>query len=324
MTIAAALAELAGGGVAVLAPEDPRAPCALVAAGERMSARAANTMATHGHSLLSVCLPLAAYERLGLPPVDPDRAALRPFAALQSIEASGRGVTTGISAADRAATIRAAAAADARPGSLRRPGHVLIAPVRDGGVLAARRLREAASDLALLVRSTPAAVICPLLDAAGDAVPAAGAAAAAERLGFPLVDVGQVLVERLRSGLQAHAIREDTLATASGRFRLIAYEDSWRGAAAVALAGTGPRHAGAGLASCRVCSLGGAGCGCQDRLETLMDTAAHTGGAVLRLARPSAAPLTPCADRTTDEAEQAYAARLAELVADDLGLAIAA
>jgi hypothetical protein len=131
-------------------------------------------------------------------------------------------------------------------------------------------------------------------------------------------------VHRLRSGLEAHAIREDTLATASGRFRLIAYEDSWRGAAAVALAGVGPRQTGAGLASCRVCSLGGAGCGCQDRLEALMGTAAETGGAVLRLARPSAAPLTPCAQRTTDAAEQAYVARLAELVADDLGLAVAA
>jgi 3,4-dihydroxy 2-butanone 4-phosphate synthase/GTP cyclohydrolase II len=324
VTVLEALRELADGGVAVLAPEDPQAPCALVAAGERMSAQAANTMATHGHSLLSVCLPLAAYERLGLPPVDPDRAALRPFAALQSIEASAAGVTTGISAADRAATIRAAAAADSGPGSVRRPGHVLIAPVRDGGLLAARRLREAASDLALLAGSTPAAVICPLLDAAGDAVPASGAAAAAARLGCPVVDVGQVLAHRLRTGLEARPIREDTLATASGRFRLIAYEDSWRGAAAVALAGTGPRRPGAGLASCPVCSLGGAGCACQEGLEALMGTAAATGGAVLRLARPGAALLTPCGERAADAAEQAYAARLAEIVAGDLGLAVAA
>jgi 3,4-dihydroxy 2-butanone 4-phosphate synthase/GTP cyclohydrolase II len=324
VTMAGALDALAAGGVVVLAPEDPQAPCALVAAGQRMSAHAANTMATHGHSLLSVCLPLTAYERLGLPPVDPDRAALRPFAALQSIEASGAGVTTGISAEDRAATIRAATAPDAGPGSVRRPGHVLIAPVREGGLLAARRLREAASDLALLAGLTPAAVICPVLDAAGDAVPAADAPAAAARLGFPAVDVGQVLAHRLRTRLEAHPVREDTVATASGHFRVIAYEDSWRGTAAVALAGVGPRRAGAGLASCRVCSLGGAGCGCQDRLEALMGTAAETGGAVLRLARPSAAPLTPCAQRTTDAAERAYVARLTELVADDLGLAIAA
>jgi 3,4-dihydroxy 2-butanone 4-phosphate synthase/GTP cyclohydrolase II len=300
--LGAALRDLAGGGVVTLAQDDPTAPRALVAAAERMTAATANLMATRGHSLLSICLPLARYEALGLPPVDLELAAARPFAALQSIEAAD-GVTTGISAEDRARTVRAAAGV----GRVRRPGHVLVAPGADGGVLAARRLREAASDLAALAGASPVAVICPVLDA--DGVPLTSGATRGAAC------VGDVLAWRLRRELSVRRADEELVSTPQGRFRAIAYEDSWRGAAAVALVAPG---AGGSLTTVHECVPGQAACGCHTRLSAGLAAAAAGGGAVLRLAA-----LGACGALSTDVAEAAYAHRLVELVAADLGLPVA-
>jgi 3,4-dihydroxy 2-butanone 4-phosphate synthase/GTP cyclohydrolase II len=318
---AAARARLAAGGVIVLASDDLDAPCALVAAGDRMTTEAANLMATHGHSLLSVCVPASRYERLGLPPSDPDRGAARPFAAPQSIEAAA-GVTTGISAADRAATIRAAAAPDAGAGSVHRPGHVLIAPVLDHGVLGARRLREAAADLARLAGATPVAAMCPVLDRGGVPLSSARAAAAAASLCCPWIAVGDVLAERLRNDLTLVRVDEETLATPQGRFRAIAYADSWRGADAVALAGLARRSPAAEVTCWRDCARGGVGCDCGIRLAMLLASAAQTGGAVARLGRRAGSPLSPCHVRPADVAEQAYVERLGELIAADLDIRV--
>src|SRR5258705_5654420 len=135
----------------------------LVMAAEKVTPEAINFMATHGRGL--ICLAMTS-ERLGaleLATMSAGDGALGGTAFTMSIDARGHGVTTGISAHDRARTIRAAVDAGSAPDDFARPGHVFPLSARPGGVLERRGHTEAAADLARLPWLRPAGVICEIL-----------------------------------------------------------------------------------------------------------------------------------------------------------------
>jgi 3,4-dihydroxy 2-butanone 4-phosphate synthase/GTP cyclohydrolase II len=125
---------------------------------------AINFMATHGRGLVCLAMTGERLDELKLPPMAPDNTALCGTGFTVSIDAKGRGVTTGISASDRAQTIRAAVDARSDPKDFARPGHVFPLRSRPGGVLERRGHTEAAVDLARLAELHPSGVICEILN----------------------------------------------------------------------------------------------------------------------------------------------------------------
>src|SRR5437868_9637815 len=135
----------------------------LVCAAEMVSADKINFMAREGRGL--ICLPLTEErcDELHLPPQVADNTSFLGTAFTISIEAR-RGVTTGISAADRATTIQVAVDPRTRPADLARPGHIFPLRARKGGVLVRPGQTEASVDLARIAGLTPAAVICEVMN----------------------------------------------------------------------------------------------------------------------------------------------------------------
>ena len=138
----------------------------LVVAAEFATAEAVNFMVTHGRGLVCLSLEASQVDRLGLPMMVAHNRAPRSTAFTVSIEATA-GVTTGISAHDRARTIQAATAPDAGPSDLVSPGHVFPLRAVQGGVLVRAGHTEGSIDLVRLAGLRPAAVICEVMSADG-------------------------------------------------------------------------------------------------------------------------------------------------------------
>src|ERR671932_2231744 len=135
----------------------------LVIAAQFATAETVNFMATHGRGLICLCLTPERADQLGLRPMTERNEAPLGTAFLVSIEAR-EGVTTGISAADRARTIQVAIHPQARPHDLVQPGHVFPLKAKPGGVLERTGQTEAAVDLARLAGLNPAGVICEVMN----------------------------------------------------------------------------------------------------------------------------------------------------------------
>ena len=162
-TTAELIAEIKAGRMAVLVDDEDRENEGdLVFAAEFVTPEKINFMATHGRGL--ICMPIteAHARRLYLAPMVPNNRSLHGTNFTVSIEAA-QGVTTGISAADRAHTIRVAAAPDARPDDIVQPGHIFPLIAQPGGVLVRAGHTEACCDLAQLAGLHPAAVLCEIL-----------------------------------------------------------------------------------------------------------------------------------------------------------------
>ena len=138
----------------------------LIVAAELISAESMALMIREGSGIVCLCLPDETMQRLALPPMVARNESRHGTAFTVSIEARD-GVTTGVSAADRVTTIRAAIADDARPEHLARPGHVFPLRAVPGGVLARRGHTEGAVELAVLAGLKPAAVLCELMNPDG-------------------------------------------------------------------------------------------------------------------------------------------------------------
>ncbi|MFN7955888.1 MAG: 3,4-dihydroxy-2-butanone-4-phosphate synthase [bacterium] len=194
---ARAIEAIRNGGLVVLTDDErDSSEGALVMAGARITPETVNFMASFGGGLVCVALTLERIRRLGLAlmPVRNRGPATPAFAV--SIEAR-RGVTTGISAADRARTIEVAVAEDTRPQDLISPGHVFPVAIREGGVLERAAHAEAAADLTVLAGFGPAAVTCAVLGEDGEMarMPALRKLAADHHL--PIVSVADVIAWRI-------------------------------------------------------------------------------------------------------------------------------
>jgi 3,4-dihydroxy-2-butanone 4-phosphate synthase/GTP cyclohydrolase II len=163
--IETAIRELqAGRMVVVVDDEDRENEGDLTMAAELVTPEAINFMATHGRGLICLAMTGERLDELELSPMVPDNTALHGTAFTVSIDLVGPGVTTGISAHDRARTIQAAVDPRSTPTDFARPGHVFPLRARPGGVLERRGQTEAAVDLADLAGLQPAGVICEIVN----------------------------------------------------------------------------------------------------------------------------------------------------------------
>jgi 3,4-dihydroxy-2-butanone 4-phosphate synthase/GTP cyclohydrolase II len=164
-SIEEAIRELrAGRMVVVVDDEDRENEGDLTIAAEMITPEAINFMATHGRGLVCLAMTGERLDELELAPMAQHNSALGGTAFTVSIDVMGQGVTTGISAHDRAQTIRAAIDPESCPEDFARPGHVFPLCARAGGVLERRGQTEAAVDLASLAGLYPAGVICEIIN----------------------------------------------------------------------------------------------------------------------------------------------------------------
>ncbi|MBP1685328.1 MAG: cyclohydrolase / 3,4-dihydroxy-2-butanone-4-phosphate synthase [Deltaproteobacteria bacterium] len=194
----------------------------LCMAAELVSAQAINFMATHGRGLVCLGMTREHMRRLGIPPMVPDGGgSQRPFGV--SIEAR-RGVSTGISAADRATTIQTVMAEGSGPGDIVMPGHIFPVMARDGGVLVRSALTEAAVDLVRLAGLQPAAVVCAVLNDAGTLASREELEVLARTFDLIIVDVAELVAHRLRHESLVRRIADAPITTAyGGKFRTVVY-----------------------------------------------------------------------------------------------------
>lgn len=158
-----AIAAIRKGGMVILTDDEDRENEGdLVMAAEKVTPKAINFMATHGRGLICLSLTEARIQQLNLPLMVQDNTSPFQTAFTISIEAA-RGVSTGISAADRALTIKAAVAPNAKPGDLVRPGHIFPLRARNGGVLVRTGQTEGSVDLSRLAGLDPSGVICEVM-----------------------------------------------------------------------------------------------------------------------------------------------------------------
>jgi 3,4-dihydroxy 2-butanone 4-phosphate synthase / GTP cyclohydrolase II len=162
-----ALAEIRKGRMVILTDDEDRENEGdLVMAAEKVTPEAINFMAVHGRGLICLSLNEERIRRLNLPLMVQDNNSPFQTAFTVSIEAA-RGVTTGISAADRARTIQAAVAPNAKPADLVRPGHIFPLRAREGGVLVRTGQTEGSVDLSRMAGLSPSGVICEIMNADG-------------------------------------------------------------------------------------------------------------------------------------------------------------
>lgn len=183
-----------------------------------------NFMARYGRGLICLTLTRERCRQLRLPLMVSDTDRERRTNFTLSIEAA-EGVTTGISAFDRAHTVRAAVAADARPEDLRQPGHIFPIMAQPGGVLTRAGHTEAGCDLARLAGFEPAAVIVEVMSDDGTMARRPELEAFARRHGLKMGTIADLMRYRLRNERSVERIAEQRVETEFGPLRLLAYED---------------------------------------------------------------------------------------------------
>jgi 3,4-dihydroxy 2-butanone 4-phosphate synthase/GTP cyclohydrolase II len=210
--------------VVMLDDEDRENEGDLIMAASKVRSDDINFMARYGRGLICLTLTRARCDQLRLPLMvgATDRRKTTNFTI--SIEAA-EGVTTGISAHDRARTIRAAVAPDARPDDLRQPGHIFPLMAQPGGVLTRAGHTEAGCDLARLAGLEPAAVIVEVLNEDGTMARRDDLVQFAKRHNLKIGTIAELIHYRLANEETVEAIAEMPIETPYGPFRMICFED---------------------------------------------------------------------------------------------------
>ncbi len=209
--------------VIVVDDEDRENEGDLTIAAEKVTPEAINFMARHGRGL--ICLPMTAerLEQLRIPMMVDRNTSRYETAFTVSIEAKGV-TSTGISAADRAATVRAAIDPDTKPSDLAQPGHMFPLRARRGGVLVRAGQTEAAVDLARLAGLYPAGVICEIMNDDGTMARVKQLTRFARRHGLPLITIADLIKYRMRNDRLVKRIASARLPTDHGLFQAYAFE----------------------------------------------------------------------------------------------------
>ncbi len=219
------VAELAAGRMVILVDEEDRENEGdLVLAAEHVSPEAINFMAKFGRGLICLTLTRERCERLALPPMAARNGQKTGTAFTVSIEAA-EGVTTGISAADRARTVQAAVARDAKASDLVQPGHIFPLQAQEGGVLMRAGHTEAGCDLAGMAGLTPAAVICEVMKDDGTMARLPDLIEFAREHRLKIGTIADLIEYRSRNESLIQRVGTRKLATAQGEFECIAYRD---------------------------------------------------------------------------------------------------
>jgi 3,4-dihydroxy 2-butanone 4-phosphate synthase/GTP cyclohydrolase II len=206
----------------------------LVLAAEFATDEAVNFMATHARGLICLCLTAERCEELGLPQMTHRNEARLGTAFTVSVEAR-EGVTTGISAADRAHTIAVAIDPASTPHDLVQPGHVFPLRARDGGVLRRAGQTEAAVDLARLAGLNPSGVICEIMNEDGTMARVPDLVPYCERHGLRMITVADLIEYRRRTERLVERVVSVQLPTEYGFFTATAFRETLTGREHVAL-----------------------------------------------------------------------------------------
>ncbi|MDQ6950648.1 MAG: bifunctional 3,4-dihydroxy-2-butanone-4-phosphate synthase/GTP cyclohydrolase II [Mariprofundales bacterium] len=218
--------EIRAGRMIILADDESRENEGdLVLAADWVTPETINFMATHGRGLICLALTDAQTDRLNIPlmPADPNSKFKTNFTV--SIEAA-EGVTTGISAYDRAQTIRVACNTQAKEGDIVSPGHVFPLQGRKGGVLVRAGHTEASIDLARLAGLKPAGVICEIMNEDGTMARMPQLKAFAAKHGIKIGCIADIISHRLQHDSLVRRETETRLPTEFGEFRLLGYTNA--------------------------------------------------------------------------------------------------
>jgi 3,4-dihydroxy 2-butanone 4-phosphate synthase/GTP cyclohydrolase II len=226
-SVEAALEDIRQGKMIIVADDEDRENEGdLVCAASVITPELVNFMTQFGRGLICVALTPPRAAELGLPLMTDDNTDPQGTAFTISVDAHQRfGVTTGISAHDRAKTIEVLVDPDTRPGDLRRPGHIFPLRARPGGVLRRVGQTEASVDLARMAGLPPVGVICEILNEDGTMARRPQLEVFAQEHGLKFVTVAQLVSYRLAKERLVTRLAEAELPTEYGDFRIIAYEN---------------------------------------------------------------------------------------------------
>jgi 3,4-dihydroxy 2-butanone 4-phosphate synthase / GTP cyclohydrolase II len=236
-TVEQAIADIAAGKFVVVADDESRENEGdLICAAEKCTAEHINFMTQHARGLICLTLTPERCDDLALPQMVEHNTEAHETAFTVSIDGTSRfGVTTGISAADRARTIQVAMDPLTVPADLRRPGHVFPLRARPGGVLQRVGQTEASVDLARLAGLAPAGVICEIMNADGSMARRVDLERFCAAHGVTFITVAQIVAHRLQHERLVHRVATARLPTPFGEFTIIGYRNDVDDAEHVAL-----------------------------------------------------------------------------------------
>ncbi len=282
-----ALAEIRRGRMVILTDDEDRENEGdLVMAAEKVTAADINFMATHARGLICLTLTEERIRALNLPLMVHDNTSPYQTAFTVSIEAA-KGVTTGISAQDRATTVLAAVAPDAKPGDLSRPGHIFPLRARDGGVLVRTGQTEGSVDLSRLAGLRPAGVICEVMKADGTMARRPELERFAKKHKLVMLSVADIIRYRLEHERLIRRLSERTIVRPSGKeYRAYAFGSDVDSLVHVALVhGTPTARTPVLTRVHRGCVagdvLGDTGCDCGRQLQSAFDQIEAAGQGVV-------------------------------------------
>jgi len=219
------VAELAAGRMIILVDEEERENEGdLVIGADHVTPEAINFMARYGRGLICLTLTPERCDRLHLLPMTSRNGTRHGTAFTVSIEAA-TGISTGISAADRARTVQAAVARDAHPTDLVQPGHIFPLRAQEGGVLMRAGHTEAGCDLAGMAGLTPAAVICEVMKDDGTMARLPDLVAFGREHGLKIGTIADLIEHRSRHETLIERVGQRKLVTAQGEFDCSAFRD---------------------------------------------------------------------------------------------------
>jgi len=233
--VEAIVADMRAGRMVILVDEEDRENEGdLVLAADHVTPEAINFMARFGRGLICLTLTRERCERLNLPPMVPRNGTKMGTAFTASIEAA-EGVTTGISAADRARTVQAAVAPNAKASDLVQPGHIFPLQAVEGGVLMRAGHTEAGCDLAAMAGCSPAAVICEVMKDDGTMARLPDLQLFAAEHGIKIGTIADLIEYRSRTETLVQKVGSRPLKTAFGAFTAHAFRDQPSGSVHIAL-----------------------------------------------------------------------------------------
>ncbi len=280
----------AGRMIVVVDDEDRENEGDLTLAAEKVTPDAINFMAKYGRGLVCLAMTEERLDHLRLGPMSAENTSNYGTAFCEAIDAR-EGVTTGISAQDRARTIQVAIDPSTRPNDLARPGHMFPLRARKGGVLVRAGQTEAAVDLARLAGMVPAGVICEIMRDDGTMARVPDLIEFCREHGLKMLTVAELIRYRMQNERYVHRVGEALIDTKYGDFRVIAYEsENDGGEAHIALVRGNVETGGDPVlvrmhAHCVVGDVfGSVNCDCRATIEGSMQAIANEGrGALIYL-----------------------------------------
>ena len=283
----------AGRMLIVVDDEDRENEGDLTVAAERITPEIINFMATHGRGLICVALSAEKCDQLALNLISPTNTSRFGTAFCESIDAC-EGVTTGISASDRALTIQVAIHPNSKPTDLARPGHMFPLRAREGGVLVRAGQTEAAVDLARLAGLEPGGVICEIMNEDGTMARVPQLQDFCAQHGLKMISVAQLIRHRLQNERFITRDGEGMFPTEFGEFRAISFRNAATHSQHMALIHgeiAGKQNVLVRMHShCALGNLfGSQGCECAHALKASMERIAKESGVVVYLHHASPA-----------------------------------